>query len=69
MFMGILDMLLTILHYQNLFWKYKLENVYQLETKYKHSFLYKKIAKVISKKFHLGCRFRNVHRKICGNSF
>ena len=31
---------------------YKLENVYKLETKYKRSFLYKKIAKVISKKFH-----------------
>ena len=26
--------------------------MYKLETKYKRSFLYKKIAKVISKKFH-----------------
>ena len=47
----------------------KLETMYKLETKYKHSFLHKKIAKVISKKFRLGCCFENVQRKTCGNRF
>ena len=41
----------------------KLENVYKLETKYKYNFLYKKIAKVISKKFHLGCIFKKCTKK------
>ena len=47
----------------------KLETMYKLETKCKHSFLYKKITKVISKKFRLGCCFENVQRKTCGNRF
>ena len=48
---------------------YKLESMYKSETKYKHRLLYKKIAKVISKKFHSGYFFKNVQIKICGNSF
>ena len=47
----------------------KLGNVCKLETKYKHSFLYTKIAKVMSKKFYLGCCFKNVQNKFFGNSF
>ena len=47
----------TILHYKNFLLQSafdKLDHVYKWETKYKHNLLYKKIAEVISKKFHLG---------------
>ena len=47
----------------------KLRNVCKLETKYKHSFLYTKTAKVMSKKFYLGCCFKNVQKKFFVNSF
>ena len=64
MFVGVLDVLYFTLQKFILESAFdKLENVYKLETKYKYNFLYKKIAKVISKKFHLGCIFKKCTKK------
>ena len=69
MFVGVLDVLYFTLQKFILESAFdKLENVYKLETN-KHIFSYKKIAKIISKKFHLGCCIKNVLGKVCGNSF
>ena len=70
MFVGVLDVLYFTLQKFILESAFdKLENVYKLETKYKYNFLYKKIAKVISKSFTWAAFLKSVQRKICGNSF